>query len=117
MCVLLAQHHMRRALAEGHTQHFHGEKPVLLLLWCIFLLQSNTRETIPTELVGNSACPLPRCLQLRLQESVLQSRAEAADHKVQRPEAVREGPSFTRNPWECGSSSSLVLQCHLPCPY
>jgi len=36
-----------------------------------------------------------------LYESLLQSRVEDADHKVQRPEKVREGIFFfTRNPWE-----------------
>lgn len=57
MCPTCSASHEGGSGREGQTQYFHIKKPVLLLLWCIFLLQSKPRNNVLTELHGKFCRP------------------------------------------------------------
>lgn len=82
---------------------------VLLLLWCIFLLQSKTRTTILTELHGKFCRPSALL-------SLAFGRVELRALIVKSRDLKRWGRNHFLQEIlvECGSSSSLFLQRHLP---
>lgn len=109
MCPTCSASHEGGSGRGGQTQNFHIKKPVLLLLWYIFLLQSKTRKTILTELHGKfcrpSALVSSAFGRAELRTLIIKSRHQkrwGRDHLLQEILV------------ECGSSSSLFLQCHLP---
>lgn len=109
MCPACSASHDGGSGRGRQSQDFHIKKPVLLLLWSIFLLQSKTRKTILTELHGKFCRPSALLSsafgKVELRTLIIKSRDQqrwGRDHLLQEILV------------ECGSSSSLFLPCHLP---
>lgn len=109
MCPTCSASHGGGSDRGGQTQDFHIKKPVLLLLWCIFLLQSKRRKTIVTELHGKF------CRPSALLSSAF-GRVELTALIIKPRDLKRWGRDYLLQEIlvECGSSFSLCVQCHLP---
>lgn len=107
MCPTCSASHEGGSGRRGQTQDFHIKKPVLLLLWCIFLLQSKTRNTshrASWEILQALCLGLLAFGRVELRTLILKPREQkrwGRNHLLQ------------EIPVECKSSSSLFLQCHL----
>lgn len=109
MCPTCSASHEGDSGRGWQTQDFHIKKPILLLLWCTFLLESKTRKTVLTELHGKFCRPSALLSsafgRVELRTLIINSR----DQK-----GWERGHLLQETLGECGSSSSLFLQCHLP---
>lgn len=111
MCALLAQHRMRQALQRGTLSISMGK----CLCFCSsdvfsFCKATQERPFSPSWREALRAlCLAPISFGYRKAFMIRPLIRKPRDQKRWK------GPSFTRNPWQRGSSSSLDLQCHLLC--